>query len=609
MLKTHHCGDLRPDQIGQTVTLAGWVHRRRDHGGVIFLDLRDRAGLVQAVFRAETAAEAYATASQVRSEFVLQVTGEVVARSEATVNPNMPTGAVEVVAQSIEVLNPAKTPPFPVNEESDVDELVRLKYRYIDLRRPEMARILAIRAETNRFVRNFMADRGFLEVETPMMVAATPEGARDYLVPSRIHHGQFYALPQSPQQLKQLLMVAGVERYYQIARCMRDEDLRADRQPEFTQLDLEMSFVEENDILALLEELFTDVVAALRPDLTVVTPFLRLTYADCLERFGSDKPDLRYGLELTDFSDLLQETGFGVFRGALDAGGRVRGIVVPGGADLSRKQVDEFTDLARTLGAKGLVSVQYAAAPDVATEQDVRSAVLKHLGLETVRAMGQRAGAGAGDLLLVAADKDHVVNTVLDGLRREVARRQSLADPKTIRFGFVTEFPLVEWDEASGRWDALHHPFTSPMADDLPLLDSDPGRVRARAYDTIANGYEIGSGSIRIHRRETQERMFRLLGIDDAEAQERFGHMLEAFEYGAPPHGGFAFGMDRLVMLLAGTANIRDVIAFPKTQSATDPLSGAPSRVPEAQLIELGLRLREAPPARDEPAQDEPAQD
>ncbi|MCZ6545076.1 MAG: aspartate--tRNA ligase [Chloroflexi bacterium] len=592
MLKTENCGELGLDQVGRSVRLAGWVHRRRDHGGVIFLDLRDRSGLVQVVLRSETAAEAYAAADEVRNEYVLEIQGNVLARESQTVNPNMPTGEIEVVATRLVVLNPAKPLPIQVNEDDEVDELIRLKYRYIDLRRDAMRRSLELRHRMNHYIRNFMTERDFWEIETPQLTAATPEGARDYVVPSRLHHGAFYALPQAPQQFKQLLMVAGIERYFQIARCFRDEDLRADRQPEFTQLDVEWSFVDEEDILGLMEELFNGLTRELRPDMTTPSPWSRIPYAEALERFGTDQPDLRFGLELSDCSDLVKDSGFGVFAGAVEAGGRVRGVVMPTGAELSRKEVDRFTDLAKTLGAKGLVSIQFSADPSTATEDDVRSPVLRHLGLETANAIGQRCGAASGDLVLLAADADSVVNTTLDGIRREIARRLELADPLALHYAFITEFPLVEWNSDEDRWDAMHHPFTAPFEADMDKLESDPGAVRARAYDIVANGYELASGSIRIHQRDMQERVFRLLGMDEAEAQERFGHMLEAFEYGAPPHGGIAPGLDRVAMLLAGRSNIREVIAFPKTQAATDPLTGAPSPIPQEQLDELAIITR-----------------
>ena len=600
MLKSHGCGTLRAEHAGESVTLAGWVHRRRDHGQLIFIDLRDRDGIVQVVVRPDDHHDAYAAANDVRGEYVLRVVGEVIERSEATRNPNLPTGDIEVVASQVEVLNAAKTPPFSVSEDDDVNELARMQYRYIDLRRPSMIAALELRHRLNQFIRDFMTERDFLEVETPILVAATPEGARDYVVPSRLTPGAFYALPQAPQQFKQLLMVAGVERYFQIARCFRDEDLRADRQPEFVQLDLEWSFCEEEDILGLLEELFAQAAAALRPDMTVSRPFPRLTYHEAMERYGSDKPDLRYGLELSDCSDIAAGSSFGVFSSTIESGGRVRGIVMPGGASLSRREVDAFTNLAKTMGAPGLVSLQFSADPAEATEDDVRSPVLRHLGIEDARKIGERCGASSGDLVLLAAGNAGMVSTVLDGIRRELARRLDLVDDSILNFGFITDFPLVEWDEDGERWDALHHPFTAPNEVDAHLLASDPAKVRARAYDTICNGFELGSGSIRIHQRELQMRVFELLGIDAEEAQERFGHMLDAFEYGAPPHGGFAFGIDRVAMLLAGTENIREVIAFPKTMSASDPMTGAPMSITDEQLDELHLAVRAAETVRAE---------
>ena len=591
MLKTHGCGTLRAEHAGESVTLAGWVHRRRDHGQLIFIDLRDRDGLVQVVVRPDDYPDAYAIANEVRGEYVLRVEGQVVERTDATKNPNLATGDVEVIASSVDVLNAAKTPPFSVSEDDEVNELVRMQYRYIDLRRSSMLEALELRHRLNQYIRDYMTGEGFLEVETPILVAATPEGARDYVVPSRLTPGAFYALPQAPQQFKQLLMVAGVERYFQIARCFRDEDLRADRQPEFVQLDLEWSFCEEEDILTLLEELFAGAVAALRPDLSVPRPFPRLTWHEAMDRFGSDKPDLRYGLELSDCSDIAETSGFGVFSSTIANGGRVRGIVMPGGASLSRREVDAFTNLAKTMGAPGLVSLQFSSDPAEATEDDVRSPVLRHLGIDDARRIGERCDASAGDLVLLAAGDAGMVSTVLDGIRRELARRLDLIDDSVLQFGFVTDFPLVEWDQDGQRWDALHHPFTAPQDADAHLLESDPATVRARAYDTICNGFELGSGSIRIHQRDLQMKVFELLGVGAEEAQQRFGHMLNAFEYGAPPHGGFAFGIDRVAMLLAGTENIREVIAFPKTMSASDPMTGAPMPIADEQLDELHLQI------------------
>jgi len=593
-LKSHSCGELRAEHEGQEVTLAGWVHRRRDHGSLIFIDLRDHDGIVQVVFNPKEAEEAHTVASEVRNEYVIQVRGQVARRPSGTENRNMATGEIEVHAQSATLLSPSKTPPFYINEETEVDDLLRLHYRYLDLRRERMHRNIVFRHKVVQFIRNFLSERGFVEVETPILIKSTPEGARDYLVPSRVNPGRFYALPQSPQQLKQLLMVAGFERYFQIAHCFRDEDLRADRQPEFTQLDIEMSFIDEEDMLKLMEELHTAMVETLRPDLRLNKPFPRLAYAEAMRRFGSDKPDLRYGMELVDVSDLLAESEFGVFRETLAAGGVVRGICVPGGAVFSRRQIDELTEFVKTVGGKGLISIGLTGEGPVEelTADDFHSPVHRYLRLEEVRAIAARAGASRGDLIIIVADQEARASQVLDGMRREMARRLNLIDEGFLAFCFITDFPLVEWNEAEERWDAVHHPFTSPKEEDLPLMDSDPGRVRARAYDLVCNGWEIAGGSIRIHRRDVQEKMFSLLRIAPEEAQERFGHMLEAFEYGAPPHGGIATGLDRTVMLLAGERDIREVIAFPKTKTASDPLFGAPSTVSEAQLKELHIALR-----------------
>jgi aspartyl-tRNA synthetase len=595
LLKTHFCGELRKEHVGQEVTLAGWVNRRRDHGKLIFLDLRDSRGMVQVVFNPETAADAHAVADQVRSEFVIQARGEVVARRAGTENRNLPTGEIEVQAAAATILNAAKTPPFYIYEDSEVEELLRLRYRYLDLRRNRMQHHLWMRYRITKFIRDFLHDRGFIEIETPILANPTPEGARDYLVPSRVNRGSFYALPQSPQQFKQLLMVAGFERYFQIARCFRDEDIRADRQPEFTQLDLEMSWVVADDVLDLMEDLYTALCESIRPDMKLVKPFPRFTYDEVMQRFGTDKPDLRYGMELADFSDLAATSDFTVFRQALDGGGQVRGFAAPGGAAFTRRQIDELTSFVQTARAKGLISVALEGEGPIEklTADEFRSPMGRFLNLEMVKGMAQRTDAKRGDLILMVADQPDVVNAGLDALRREVARRLELADPNLLTWCRVTEFPLLEWNEEDNRWYAVHHPFTSPKPEDLPLLESDPGRVRAQAYDLVCNGWEMAGGSVRIHQRDVQQQMFSLLGISPERAQARFGHMLEAFEYGAPPHGGIAAGLERNVALLVGEDDIREVMTFPKTKTAADPMTGAPSPVTPEQLTELGLALQE----------------
>jgi aspartyl-tRNA synthetase len=529
----------------------------------------------------------------VRPEYVMQVKGKVVRRRPGTENRDLPTGEVEVQATAAAILNSAKTPPFYINEESEVEDLLRLRYRYLDLRRERMHRNMWFRSRVVKFIRDFLTDHGFVEVETPILIKSTPEGARDYLVPSRVNPGCFYALPQSPQQLKQLLMVAGFERYFQIARCFRDEELRSDRQPEFTQLDIEISFINEEDMLGLMEELLTALAENIRPDMRVTKPFPRFTYDEIMRRFGSDKPDLRYGMELSDFSDLLRDSEFAVFRDTLAEGGVVRGICAPGAAVFSRRQIDDLTRFVEGVGGKGLISIGLMGEGPIEelTEEEFHSPMHRHLTLAEVRAMTQRVGAKRGDLLIVVADEEYRVCQALDALRRELARQLKLVDEGLLAFCLVTDYPLVEWNDAEERWDAVHHPFTSPREEDLPLMDSDPGRVRARAYDIVCNGWEIAGGSIRIHRRDVQEKMFNLLRIPPQETQERFGHMLEAFEYGAPPHGGIAWGLDRVVMILAGERDIREIIAFPKTKTASDPMFGAPSPVSEAQLRELHLKL------------------
>ena len=584
MRRTHRCGELRASDVGRRAVLQGWVHRQRDHGGLVFIDLRDRDGRTQVVFNPQLAPEAHQVASEARAEFVLEVEGQVAHRPPGTENAALSTGEVELVAERVDVLNTALPPPFSIADEGPVEEALRLTYRYLDLRRPRMARNLVLRHRVVKYIRDFFDARGFVEVDTPILTKSTPEGARDYLVPSRVHPGTFYALPQAPQQFKQLLMVAGLDRYFQIARCFRDEDLRADRQPEFTQLDLEMSFVEQDEVLDLVEQLYTEMSQALT-DKRVATPFARLTYHQSMDLYGTDKPDLRYGLASVDLSDLFAETEFAVFRMALQSGGQIRGMRVPRGGRYSRREIDELTEIARGQGARGLAWA--AVEPN-----ELRSSFTRFLTEGEQAAMVERLEGQDGDLLLLVADQWPVPSRALGAIRVEVARRESLADPDLLAYARVTEFPLLEWKAEEGRWDAVHHVFTAPMDEDLALLDARAGEVRAKSYDLVCNGWELGSGSIRIHQRELQDRIFRLLGYGDADIEERFGHLLRAFQYGAPPHGGMAPGIDRTVAILAGEANIREVIAFPKNQSAMDLLMNAPSPVSDAQLGELHIALR-----------------
>ncbi len=598
MMKTRNCGELRASDAGEYVTLAGWVNRRRDHGGVIFMDLRDRSGLVQVVANPGIDPQSHQAAQEVRNEYVLQVEGQVRLRPEGLVNPDLDTGTIEVVADAVTILNPAKTPPFYIFDDQPVDEGLRLQYRYLDLRRRRMQRNIMLRHQVVKTIRDFLDERGFLEIETPILFKSTPEGARDYLVPSRLYPGHFYALPQSPQQLKQLLMVAGYEKYFQIARCFRDEDQRGDRQPEFTQLDLEMSFVSREDVMAVTENLMTTIVETCTEHELHTKPFPRLTYHEAMDRFGSDRPDIRFGMELVDVSDVVAESEFRVFSGVVADGGRVKGICASGCADYSRSQIDELTELAQEAGAKGLAWMALSEAEPGAepgTGEAVRSSFAKYLDAEEVQGIIERCDAHAGDLLLFVADDPAVVNPVLGSLRLELADRLGLRDhaDRVMAFCWVIDFPLFEWDDEGARWDPSHHLFTAPMGEDLPLLNSNPGAARGQQYDLVLNGEEVAGGSIRIHRRDVQERIFDLIGLDSAEAERRFGHMLEAFEFGTPPHGGIAPGIDRLVMILAGEPNIREVIAFPKTQQAKDLMAGAPSPVDEEQLEELHLEVVE----------------
>ncbi len=582
--RTHRCAEVSSSDVGQEVVLMGWAQRRRDHGGLIFIDLRDRTGIVQLALDPERDPEAHGKAEDVRSEYVLAARGVVAARPEGMINTNLPTGEVEVEVRELKLLNPSKTPPFMIDEWDDSGESVRLKHRYLDLRRPALQQNLLLRHQVSNLVRNELNDAGFVEVETPVLTKSTPEGARDYLVPSRVNQGSFFALPQSPQLFKQLLMVSGFDRYYQIVKCFRDEDLRADRQPEFTQIDCELSFVDRDDVMGIMEGMIAKVFQETL-DIQVTLPMARMTYAEALDRYGVDNPDLRFGMELVDLTDKVKDSGFKVFADVAKSGGLVKALNVKGGNSFSRKELDDLTEFAKLYGAKGLAWIKI-------NENEWQSPIVKFFTDEERAAIAENTGAEIGDLLLFMADVPSVANEALGRVRGHLGQKLGLADKNEFAFVWITDFPLLEYDGEEKRHVAVHHPFTAPLEEDLALLETEPGKARAQAYDLVLNGNEIGGGSIRIHDQDLQQKMFGLLGIDAEEAEEKFGFLLDALQYGAPPHGGIAFGLDRLLMLLTGADSIRDVIAFPKTQKATCMMSEAPGEVSSRQLQELGIRLR-----------------
>jgi aspartyl-tRNA synthetase len=585
MYRTHSCGQLNLKDEDEQVILSGWVHSRRDHGGLIFIDLRDRCGFTQIVFDPQVNDQAHAVAESLRSEFVIKISGKVSKRPEGTENPKIPTGQIEIIVSELEILNKAKTSPFEINDDKEVSEELRLSYRYLDLRKKRMKDNLMLRSKVFNIVRMFLCDKGFIEIETPILTKSTPEGARDYLVPSRLNPGEFFALPQSPQLFKQILMVSGFDKYYQIAKCFRDEDLRKDRQPEFTQLDMEMSFIEEDDIYELLESLMAEIFSkALKKKLE--TPFMRLPYSEAMSRFGTDKPDMRYDMELKELNQLVSTSDFMVFKKVLELNGKIIGIKAPKGANYSAKQLDDLTKQAIELGAKGLVWIKVQ-------DDGYQSPVKKHLGDSLLKSLTVKFNAQPGDLILIVADRAETAMTVLGQLRVDVAHSLNLDNSNDFKFLWVTDFPLFKYNEQEKRWDSEHHPFTSPKKEDIQYLDTDLGRVRSCAYDLVVNGTELGSGSIRIHDPKLQEKMFSILGLGEQEIESKFGFLLKAFNYGAPPHGGFAPGLDRLLTLMTGSSSIRDVIAFPKTQKAFCPLTCAPSKIVKSQLEELHLTINE----------------
>ena len=584
MKRTHMCNDLSLKDVLEKVTVMGWVHKRRDLGGVIFIDLRDRSGILQIVFHMDDDEEIFRKAETLRNEYVIAVRGIVVKRDPETINPKIDTGEIEVKVNELRILSVAETPPIYIEENTDANELLRLKYRYLDLRRPDMQKNIILRHKIAKLARDYYDSNGFIEIETPMLTRSTPEGARDYLVPSRLHPGKFFALPQSPQLFKQILMISGFDKYYQLARCFRDEDLRADRQPEFTQIDVEMSFVDVDDVISINEgfvkKAFKEILG-----IEFSEPFVRLSYQEAMDRFGSDKPDMRFGLELIDLSDIVKDSGFRVFSDPIKNGGSVRAINAKGcGEKFSRREIDSLEDFAKENRAKGMAWI-------VVEENEIKSAISKYLGEEEMKAILNRVNAAPGDLICFAADKNEIVWNVLGQLRLEIARKLDLINKNEYKFLWVTKFPLLEYSEEEGRWVAKHHPFTSPMDEDVKYMETDPGRVRAKAYDLVLNGVELGGGSIRIHTQDLQSKMFKLLGFSNEQASERFGFLLEAFKYGTPPHGGMAFGFDRLVMLMAGRNTIRDVIAFPKIQNSSCPLTNAPDKVDDKQLKELHIKI------------------